>query len=98
MDKIKQLIAGLKESLKGNLNANSTPDDIKKVDGLCANLDEIEQESLKVDNARKEVTDMYIKAVKNQGSTEKPKDEESKEDTSLESIGQKILDEEKTNK
>ena len=86
MAQINDLIAKLKESLNATLTKDSSPEDIKRIDGFKSELDGIEQEANKTLQEKSEVTELYIKAVKNQGSTDAPKEEVGDNPRTLEEI------------
>ena len=94
MAKINDLIANFKEKLNEGLSKDSSAEDIKKVDGLKAQLDEIENEANITLKEKADVTEMYIKSMKNQGSEDKPKDE-NKEPRSLEEIAKDVVEQDK---
>ena len=91
---IQEKIKVLKESHHSKLTKDSSPEDIKADEDFAKALDDIEQEYNQVVADKQEVTDLYIKATKGQGST--TSEEENKEPRSLEEIGQAILDQDKT--
>ena len=92
MAKINDLIAGFKASLKDGLKPDSSADDIKRIDSLCSKLDEIESEANTTLKDKADITDMYIQAVKNQGSVEAPKEDNGeKTPRSLEEIAQEVV-------
>ena len=95
MPTINELIAKVKENLKATITTESSADYIKKVDGFVSELDGIEQEANHIIKEKSDITDMYIKAVKNQGSTEQPKDEEDAKPKSLEDIATEVINKDK---
>ena len=82
---IQAKINGLKERLHSTLTKDSTPEQIKEVEAREKELDELATEYDKVVKEKQEVTDLYIKASKNQGSKDAPSEEE-KQPRSLEEI------------
>lgn len=95
MPTINELIAKAKENLKATLSKESSADDIKRIDGFCAELDGIEQEANNIIKEKTDITDMYIKAVKNQGSADQPKDDEDAKPKSLEDIATEVINKDK---
>ena len=91
---IQEKIKALKESNHSKLTQDSTAEEIKADEDFAKALDEIEQEYNKVVKDKQEVTDLYIKASRGQGSNNPP-DEDKKEPRSLEEIGQDILEQDK---
>lgn len=95
MPTINELIAKVKENLKATLTSNSSAEEIKRVDGFVSELDGIEQEANNIIKEKSDITDMYIKAVKNQGSTEQAEDEKEAKPKSLEEIGTEVINKDK---
>ena len=91
---IQEKIKALKESHHAKLTKDSTPEEIKTDEDFAKSLDEIEQDYNQVVKDKQEVTDLYIKVSKGQGSSNPP-EEESKEPRSLEEIGKAILEQDK---
>lgn len=94
MKTIQEKIATLKEQHHSKLTAESTAEEIKADEDFAKALDDIEQDYNQVVKDKQEVTDLYIKATKGQGSKTPPK-EEKQEPRSLEEIGQAILEQDK---
>lgn len=90
---IQEKIKFLKESHHLKLTKDSSPEDIKADEDFAKALDEIEQEYNQVVKDKQEVTDLYIKASKGQGST--TSEEDKKEPRSLEEIGKAIIEQDK---
>ena len=95
MPTINELIAKVKGDLKATLTSNSSAEEIKRVDGFVSELDGIEQEANNIIKEKTDITDMYIKAVKNQGSPEQPKDDEDAKPKSLEEIATEVINKDK---
>ena len=91
---IQDKIKALKESHHSKLTKDSTAEEIKADEDFAKALDDIEQDYNQVVKDKQEVTDLYIKASKGQGSATPPK-EENKEPRSLEEIGKDILEQDK---
>lgn len=98
MKTIKQMIDDLKQSLKNTLTKDSSKEDIDRVDGFCKELDNVEQGHNQVVKEKQDITEMYIKAVKNQGTTEKPKEETPTEPRSLEDIAKEVVEKDNATK
>lgn len=95
MPTINELIAKVKENLKATLTSNSSAEEIKRVDGFVSELDGIEQEANNIIKEKSDITDMYIKAVKNQGSPEQAEDEKEAKPKSLEEIATEVINKDK---
>ena len=89
---IQAKINSLKEKIHATLTKDSTPEDIKAVEAKEQALDEIQADIDTIIKEKQEVTDLYIQASKNQGSSEKPTEEkEEKQPRSLEEIAQEVI-------
>lgn len=86
MAKINDLISNFKKKLKDGITTDTSADEIARVDSLCAELDGIEQEANLNLKETSDMKDMYIKAIKNQGSKEAPKEEGATTPRTLEEI------------
>ena len=84
-------IKAVKESLNATLTKDSTPEEIKGIEALCSQIDEIEQDYNQVVKEKQEVTDLYIGKVKNEGSKEDPAEDSNKEPRSLEEIADELV-------
>ena len=93
METMKAKIDALKTQLASSLTKDSTPEQIKEVEGYKKSLDEIEQKYDEVVKEKQEVTELYIQSQKNQGSKDLTDDaDKEKQPRSLEEIAQDILD------
>ena len=91
---IQEKIKALKESHHSKLTQYSTAEEIKADEEFAKALDDIEQDYNQVVKDKQEVTDLYIKASRGQGS-KNPPEEDRKEPRNLEEIGKAILEQDK---
>ena len=92
MDKISEL----KALLSGKLNKDSSKEDIDFIADVTTKLDAIKADYDKVVSDKQDITERFIKATRNEGSTKPEQEEQPSKPRSLEEIGQALL--EKDNK
>lgn len=83
----KEKLESIRAEFKGKINADSTPEELERINGMLASIDEIEADYTKVseDNAKYQAT--IVKLVSTSGDGQPPKDEENgKQPRSLEQI------------
>lgn len=68
--KIQELLANLKSTIQGTLSKDSSKEDIDRVNGLTAQIDSISQEADTIIKDKSDITELYVEAMKHQGSKE----------------------------
>lgn len=75
MTRIETLLAEMKGLIKDSLTNESTQEEIQKVAGMDKKLDEILEETTKLQKDHADLKDLYIKQVKNTGFKPEPEDD-----------------------
>ena len=75
MPTMKELLQSIKEQSQSLMTSDSPKEFIDKIGEITKNVEAAEAESEKVNSELKDIKDLYIKAVRNEGSDTQPKDE-----------------------
>lgn len=92
----KEKLESIRNDYKGKINADTSPEELEKINGMLASIDEIEADYTKVseDNAKYQST--IVRLVSQSGDKTPPKDEEQgKTPRTLEQIFKDVSKEEK---
>lgn len=84
-------IQALKESMNNRLTKDSPKEQIDFIAKSNEELDSLQKDYEKLKAEKSEIQDMYIKAIRSAGSTEKPKEETPANPRTLEEIGAEII-------